>query len=246
MELRTTKHQQKSALITTVILLLLLVAIFKVGMRYLDPPAEYGVAINFEDSYVGTPTPIAPKSEEQIPEPTKETSEDLITDASAKEVLPVKPVPELPKETPKPSKEAQDAFAKLLNNTTERVDSITKGAGTRVGESAEKSGALKANKYYEKSGEGTDLNYNLAGRKALSKPIEKPDCQQEGIVVVRITVAKNGKVIAAVPGVKGTTNAAQCLLKPAKEAALKTTWNVDNKAPENQQGTIIYKFTLAK
>ena len=80
----------------------------------------------------------------------------------------------------------------------------------------------------------------------MSKPIEKPDCQEEGIVVVRIEVDKNGRVIRAVPGVKGSTNTADCLLKPAKQAALKTTWNADNKAPSKQIGTIIYKFSLSK
>jgi outer membrane biosynthesis protein TonB len=80
----------------------------------------------------------------------------------------------------------------------------------------------------------------------LSKPIEQPECQEEGIVVVRITVDKNGKVISAIPGVKGSTNTAACLLKPAKAAALKTTWNADSKAPTKQTGTIIYKFSLTK
>lgn len=64
--------------------------------------------------------------------------------------------------------------------------------------------------------------------------------------MVRIQVDKNGKVIYALPGVKGSTNTAPCLLKPAKEAALNTKWNADNKAPSKQTGTIIYKFSLSK
>ena len=79
-----------------------------------------------------------------------------------------------------------------------------------------------------------------------AKPKEQPDCQEEGTVVVQIQVNKNGKVIYALAGVKGTTNSAPCLLKPAKAAALKTKWNVDDKAPVKQTGTIIYKFSLSK
>ena len=75
---------------------------------------------------------------------------------------------------------------------------------------------------------------------------KQPDCQEEGVVVVRITVAKNGKVMSAMPGVKGSNNTAPCLLKPAKEAALSTIWNPDGAAPEIQTGTIIYKFSLSK
>jgi len=36
------------------------------------------------------------------------------------------------------------------------------------------------------------------------------------------------------------------LLKPAKEAALRTKWNADSKASLKQVGTIIYKFSLTK
>ena len=46
------------------------------------------------------------------------------------------------------------------------------------------------------------------------------------------------------PGVKGSTNTHLCLLKPAREAALRTTWNADPNAPTKQKGTIIYKFSL--
>ena len=74
----------------------------------------------------------------------------------------------------------------------------------------------------------------------------QPDCQEEGTVVVRIEVDRKGKVFNAEPGFKGTTNTAPCLLKAAKEAALKTTWNPDSNAPIKQIGTIIYKFTLSK
>ena len=47
------EHKRKSAAITTVIMCLLLVAIFFVGMKYLDPPEEYGIAVNFGTSDVG-------------------------------------------------------------------------------------------------------------------------------------------------------------------------------------------------
>ena len=56
-----TNHKKKSAAITTVIMCLLLVVIFFVGMKYLDPPEEYGIAINFGTSDVGMGT-IQPKA----------------------------------------------------------------------------------------------------------------------------------------------------------------------------------------
>lgn len=273
MSVLDTAHKRKSALITAVILLLLLFAIFNYGMKYLDPPEEYGLAINFGDSNVGSGDPVENTKKAQSIEnvedevvedvkttPTETVKEEVITDETSKEIpviekkevktVPVKEVvkKETPKEKPKPkpSKETTDALNSLLNGTSS--DGTPKGEGDdkKVGVKGNENGDPNSNKYYGNEGTGSGGNYNLAGRKALSKPIEQPDCQEEGVVVVRITVDKNGKVISAIAGVKGSTNTASCLLKPAKEAALRTTWNADEKAPTNQTGTIIYKFSLTK
>ena len=154
----------------------------------------------------------------------------------------------MPKEKPKPkpSKETTDALNSLLNGNSSDGNPKGEGDDKKEGVKGSVKGDPTSNKYYGNKGTGSGGNYNLAGRRALSKPIEQPDCQEEGVVVVRIVVNKNGKVINAIPGVKGSTNTAECLLKPAKEAALKTTWNIDDKAPSKQTGTIIYRFSLTK
>ena len=72
------------------------------------------------------------------------------------------------------------------------------------------------------------------------------DCNESGRVVVQIEVNPQGTVIRAVPGVKGTTNSAACLMEPAKRAALATRFNSDPKAPARQIGTIIYDFKLSE
>jgi protein TonB len=147
---------------------------------------------------------------------------------------------------PKPSKESLDALNKLLNGNSSDGKSKGEGDAAVDGVKGDKRGEPISSKYYGNTGSAAGGNYNLAGRKALSTPKKQPDCQEEGVVVVRITVAKNGKVMSAIPGVKGSTNTAPCLLKPAKEAALSTIWNSDGAAPEIQTGTIIYKFSLSK
>jgi protein TonB len=244
-------------------------------MNYTDPPQEYGLAINFGDANVGSGEPVRKTKkistpeivekpevvEEEVKETPKEIiEEEVITTDTSKEVLVVekikeekKPVKkevkkekakEVPK--PKPSKETTDALNSLLNGNSSDGNPKGQGDNKKEGVKGNVKGDPDANKYYGNTGSGAGGNYNLAGRKALSKPIEQPECQEEGIVVVRITVDKNGKVITAIPGVKGSTNTAACLLKPAKAAALKTTWNADSKAPTKQTGTIIYKFSLTK
>lgn len=274
MEFLNTKHKRKSFAITTSILLLVLFLIFNFGMTYLDPPEEYGLAINFGDSDFGKGNPVeySKKStvkeieeKKEVVEEVKETSkevvkEDIITDDTSKD-LPIvekketKKTPvkeeikkEEPKEKPKPkpSKEATEALNNLLKGNTNDGNPKGEGDDDKDGVKGKENGDANSSKYYGNTGSGSGGNYNLAGRKALSKPIEKPDCQEEGTVVVQIEVDKNGKVIKAIPGVKGSTNTAACLLKPAKEAALKTTWNADENAPSKQIGTIIYKFSLSK
>ncbi|MEN8965117.1 MAG: energy transducer TonB [Polaribacter sp.] len=276
MKILNTTYKRKSAVITAIMLLLLIFGILNYGLTYLDPPEEYGVAINFGDSNMGSGEPVVNskktavkevQKKEEVVDPVKEipkeaVKEDIITDDTSKEVPVVEKVAEKKKDPvkeieekevkpvkklkPKPSKETQDALNKLLKGNSNTGNPAGEGEDAIEGVKGKKDGDATSSKYYGNTGSGSNGDYNLAGRKALSKPKEQPDCQEEGTVVVRITVNKNGEVIKAEPGVKGSTNTAACLLKPAKEAALKTKWNSDSNAPAFQVGTIIYKFSLTK
>ncbi|MBE7652754.1 energy transducer TonB family protein [Tenacibaculum finnmarkense] len=310
MKILETAHQRKAAVITAVILMLLLFGVFNFGIKYLDPPIEYGVAINLGSSDVGSGEPVEEMElaaasqavseenesqdfdqntedqpeeevEEEITEQTQplnessqEIQEDIITDDTAKDALSIakstkekevvkdtseeKPeekikekVKEKPKKTPKkkpkPSKQTTDALNSLLNGTANTGAKTGEGDDAESGIKGNKNGDSKASKYYGNSKSGTGGNYNLAGRKALSKPIKKPDCQEEGTIVVSIEVNKNGIVTKAqTGGLKGSTSSAPCLEKAAKQAALKTIWNAANDAPQKQRGTIIYKFSLSE
>jgi len=92
--------------------------------------------------------------------------------------------------------------------------------------------------------QGSGISYSLAGRSALSMP--KPDYpgNDEGIVVVQVSVDKNGNVTKAIAGVRGTTLADQQFWTAAQQAAMKAKFNVSADAPAIQQGTITYRFTL--
>ncbi len=94
------------------------------------------------------------------------------------------------------------------------------------------------------SGSGGGTGYSLGNRKAISKPVPKYNCNEEGKVVVEVSVDRNGRTTNAVAGIKGTTNTASCLLDQAKIAAMNTRWQPSDNAPERQVGTITYNFRL--
>ena len=98
-----TKHERNSAKITTLIVMILLLLLFVVGPPYMDPPIEYGVAVNFGNSSVGQgniqpkkpikseprevqkPIEEVAKPDEVMPEPAtseKSKAEDVLTQAN--------------------------------------------------------------------------------------------------------------------------------------------------------------------
>ncbi len=85
-----TKHKKKSALYTTVIGVLILLIMFVFGLTYFDPPIEYGIAVNFGTSDVGSgnvqPTEaLKPATSESEPEPVEE-AEEIMEEEIAEEV----------------------------------------------------------------------------------------------------------------------------------------------------------------
>lgn len=91
---------------------------------------------------------------------------------------------------------------------------------------------------------GSGPSFSLNGRTKLLLPIPKYPGDDEGVVVVKITVDKFGSVTAAEPGTQGTTIMNKKFWEEARQAALKAKFNRDDNAAAYQQGTITYKFVL--
>lgn len=91
-------------------------------------------------------------------------------------------------------------------------------------------------------GEGKGISFNLGGRKSLLLPKPEYLKQKQGIVVVQVTVDKQGNVTKVNPGVKGSTTLDSDLLKAAEKAALTAKFDVSPNAPAYQTGTITYVF----
>ena len=104
-----------------------------------------------------------------------------------------------------------------------------------------------SNSYYSEEGQGVEgIRFGLNGRSLRLEGKVVQDCNQEGTVVVRVTVDQNGDVVKAIPGVKGSTNTHFCLLEPAKKTALLHKWHADTKAPNKQIGFVVIQFKLGE
>ena len=93
------------------------------------------------------------------------------------------------------------------------------------------------------SGEG-GISYNLSGRKMLKQPEVTDRSQETGKVVVTITVDKNGNVVKAIPGARGSTTTSANLYSKAQQAAMKAKFDTNLGAAEEQYGTITFIFIV--
>ena len=97
--------------------------------------------------------------------------------------------------------------------------------------------SLQSTVYVGKS----SVSYNIKGRYKTYLPIPVYKCEFGGKIVVAVVVNRQGRVIKA-EVVDAESNKDDSLREVAVDAALKSEFNVDEKAPERQTGTIMYNF----
>lgn len=277
-----TKHEKDSARITTLLAVILILLIFIVGPTYLDPPEEYGVAVNFGTTDYGSGN-IQPK------EPIKSETKEIIEEVKEQQEV-VKPEASTPQDTKeevltednaesiamKKQKEAErqkaieEAKAKAEAERIERekkaqeekkkkLDDLIGGIGktdgketggegddNKAGDKGQLDGDPYAPTYFGEPGSGGGgSGYGLRGRGRPTNSKVVPECDEEGSVVVEIHVNRNGNVISAVPGKRGTTGAI-CLYEAAKKTAMTYKWPADSKAPTKQVGFVVINFSVTQ
>ena len=132
-------------------------------------------------------------------------------------------------------------------NKSDGTASGSEGDDNRAGDKGSPDGDPYAESYYGSPGSGSGTGgYGLNGRSLVNKGKVPQECNESGRVVVKIVVDRSGKVISAEPGVKGTTNTAQCLLEPARKTAFMHKWNLDSNAPSQQIGFVVVNFKLGE
>ena len=252
------KSKRKGIIGTILFHAFLLVAFLFMGLTYQDPPpSEEGISINFGfiDEGFGE---IEPKDaeevteivEEEIIEQQIESKEEIVTQSTLE--TPTLEKTEKKKKVVKKEELKEEIIKEKKPEVNKKAlypgskKTKTSSEGNKKGDGNQ--GSIDGNQnseIYEGGGIGKNgTAYQLGGRKVEYK--EKPiyNLQVEGKVVVIITVDRLGNVINAIPGAKGSTTLNKQLLQRAKTAALKTKFDPKQSAPTNQQGKIVYLFSL--
>lgn len=207
-----------------------------------------------------------PQPDVSQPQPTKtsEVKEEVITEENAESIAIKKQKAAEAKAKAIAEAKAKAEAERIAKEKREQeekkkkldalIGGVSKSKGTETGsegndDKAGDKGQLDGNpyapSYFGGAGPGKGgVGYGLGGRGRPTKSIFKQDCNEFGLVVVKIIVNRNGNVIEAVPGVKGTTNTAKCLLDPAKKIALSHKWPADSKAPAKQIGFVSINFDV--
>ena len=264
-----TPHKKKSAIVTFFIGVLIILFFYFIGMKYYDPPIVYGMEVSFGNTNENFSENIS-KSKNQIEKNNsnqeskkvllnsnkenkiltekksvvKVEKKDLIDSSLVKERNKVEKQIEIKEKEQEVSESTQKLIENLIENKSKTQDISDLDYREQNSNRGNIDGSLYSSTFYNIAGKET--NYGLNGRSLKSSGKVIQDCNQEGIVVVRITVNRDGNVIDADPGVKGTTNMDSCLLQPALKTALLHKWNPDEKAPERQVGFVVINFKLGE
>ncbi len=249
--IKNSKNKQNAIIGTILFHILLLLCFIFMGLTYqIPPPPEEGITINFgyQDFGSGSEQPEPIIEEEITPQKLNNRFVEEITTQDIEEITISKSKDQIKKseEVKKTEDKKPEPVVniKALYTGKKQNNSISQGIGEEQGDQGIKDGNQNSNTYNGESNGTNGIAYQLGDRTIaeITKPIY--DSQQQGKVVVTIRVNRNGNVISASPGAKGSTTTSLYLYAKAKEAALKTTFEANSKAPEIQVGTIIYNFKL--
>lgn len=213
---------------------------------------------------VDDPTPVDPQPVPETPEDPLATQDieeapEVVEKKIEKKTVITKPKePVVTKPVEKPRKVDERALFKKKATTS---TASGYGSGDAPGNQGSPDGNTKGNPDGNGLGDGTGSgtgngsgsgigdgtgdgmgNYELHGRSLYRRPVVEDRSKETGKVVVQIVVDRNGKVIKATPGYKGSTTLNPALLDKARQGALDARFSARSDGPEEQYGTITFIF----
>lgn len=230
------KRRLISAIITLFVSMIGTGILFVVALPYPDPPPpELGVEMNAEElSDIGNDFDNASEGGEDVSNNVASNySKENIVNQDTEEA----PISSKRNETVTPKKENEKPAEPAINqNALFSKGKVKKGNGGSQGISEGSGSGAGGN------GEGKGVSFNLGGRGAKELVPPSASNNTPGKIVVEIFVDKEGNVVRAKAGVKGTTISNSNLYRKCEQAARKCKFAADPNAPEEQRGTITYRF----
>ncbi len=253
------RAKRLSALFTTLFFIVVIIMLFLLGLwKPWPPPPEEGVMVAFgeiENVEVGgvpetaESSPVQPQVED-VPQEDAMTQDvedapviEEKTESEPKEVV-KQPEPEpIEKPVKESVKEPEEEKPKIDPSALYKGP---RGTLTKAGKGGGKpSGSKEGKGTTGNTGIGTSgIGYSLKGRTLKKVPQIRDESQETGIVVIRIKVDQQGKVISAEFSPAGSTTTNQRLINLALQAARKSQFNADPNAPPIQSGTMTFHFRI--
>jgi TonB family protein len=239
------------ATIAVVVYAAFCVAIMFVSLVIEVPQPQTGILIDFgvaapaggtadialveKEAQPTTPKQRPPAPEEPIMTTQRADAPEVVQSTKPESVKPVK-TEEAPAKPREVNKKA--LFPGRTVNSTSPSEGASEGQGNEGAPQGAPEGDVKGT-----GGDSSGQSFDLAGR-YMVEPLQRPDYNgnEEGRVVIRITVDKSGKVTGATYQQKGSTTNNGRLVEAARKAALRTKFTASE--TDIQSGTITYVFKI--
>jgi hypothetical protein len=259
----------KALAISSAIMILFIVLSYFIVIGSFQPVEEVGmggIVVNYGTSvegmgtdYTSTEEPSAdPNANNQPPDkvvPEKPTVQKPTSQVSTKEIVTqnteeavsvntTKSVAKTPPTATTATKPAPPAINQnaLYKGKTNKGTGGGDGTGSTPGNQGSVNGDPLSNNYGE-GGSGFG-GTPIALRRFTNLVTPNDDGQKTGKIAVRISINKEGVVIDATPGVKGTTLNDRELWQKCKDAVMGARLNQSSSAPDIQVGVVVFNFKV--
>jgi len=185
------------------------------------------------------PTPVASSESSDKAVVTQEAEEAPVVNTTQKKTSPTPTTSPETKES-KPEVNANALYKGKKNTGSGQGDGTTSTPGNQ----GDRDGDPLAPNYGEGGSGNGDVRLTLANRRFVNLPAISDNGQSSGRIAVEIRVDKNGEVVYARAGAKGTTLSDLNLWRKCEQAVLGSRLNQLESAPDVQIGIVMFNFKV--
>jgi outer membrane biosynthesis protein TonB len=270
MDYREENNYPKAFLATAIIMAVLIAACYFIVFK--NPPKTEdgtgGILVNYGtvdegmgSDYMSTEEPsVAEKANKTKPDkvtpekpsedkPTPESSDKAVVTQNTEDAAEVAAPTKKPTNTVAAAQPTKTPAKPTVNQNALYKGKATTGTGegdgtgNTPGNQGKPTGTTLTNNY-DGTGSGNGGNLNMSQRNFVSRPAVTDDNRQSGKIMVDIRVDKNGNVVYARAGARGTTISDAALLQKCENAVLNSKLNALDSAPDTQVGTVVFVFKV--